>query len=40
MEHEDKIDGDLNLFGAKQEAFDFIDGLIQQKSFDKRFIKS
>ena len=40
MGHKDKIDGDPNLFGTKQEAFDFINGLIQQKSFDKQFIKS
>lgn len=30
--HETKISGDPNLFGNKQEAYEFINNLIQQKS--------
>lgn len=38
--HQNKIDGDPNLFGNQQEALDFIDSLIQQKSSGNQLSKS
>ena len=39
MGHENKIMGDPNLFNTKEEAFEFIESLIQKKSSDNQPIR-